>query len=193
MRIQYNAPVVLTFAIICTMVLAINQFLISGFIPALFTVSPGMSWSNPLSYLRLVSHIAGHADWQHLLSNFTFILLLGPILEEKYGSSNLLLMMFLTGLATGIMQVTFFSEGLMGASGIVFMMIVLSSLTNFRSGRIPLTFILVALLFLGTEVTNSMRSDNISQFAHIIGGICGAIFGFMMRKKEPTTPQTRAW
>ena len=68
--------------------------------------------------------------------------------------------------------------GLLGASGVVFMFILLSSVTNARRGRIPLTFVLVVLLFLGQEVWNGLTQDNVSQFAHVIGGLCGAAFGF---------------
>jgi membrane associated rhomboid family serine protease len=67
----------------------------------------------------------------------------------------------------------------MGASGVVFMMILLSSFTNFSHGEIPLTFILVLILYLGVQLYNSFGSDNISQFAHIIGGLCGSFFGFL--------------
>lgn len=184
MRLQYNAPVVLTYTLVCSFVLMLEPMF--HLTLPVFSVAPNMYWSDPLSYIRLVSHVVGHANWQHLVGNFTLILLLGPILEEKYGSLRLLQMMFFTALITGLLQVLFFHEGLMGASGIVFMMIVLSSLTNFRSGHIPLTFILVVILFLGGEVVNSFKADNISQFAHIIGGVCGAAFGF---SRKPTTRQ----
>jgi membrane associated rhomboid family serine protease len=70
----------------------------------------------------------------------------------------------------------------MGASGIVFMFIILSSLTNFRSGDIPLTFILVILLFLTREILEAFGNDNISQFAHVLGGITGSVFGFRYAK-----------
>jgi membrane associated rhomboid family serine protease len=123
------------------------------------------------------------------MSNFTFILLIGPILEEKYGSSRLLLMILFTGLVTGLLQVAVFTDGLMGASGIVFMMIILGSFVNVRSGDIPLTFILVAVLFLGREVVQALGEDQISQFAHIIGGICGGIFGFALNGGQ--TPPAR--
>jgi membrane associated rhomboid family serine protease len=101
--------------------------------------------------------------------------------EEKYGSKRLLIMILLTALVTGILNILFFNTGLLGASGIVFMLILLSSFTNVRNGEIPITFILVAFLFLGKEVLESIQNDNISQFAHIIGGICGSIFGFRSR------------
>jgi len=144
-----------------------------------FTVYPTMSVTNPVDYFRLFSHVMGHGGWEHLVGNFTFILLLGPILEEKYGSQNLLFMMFITAIITGILNILLFPSGLLGASGIVFMFILLSSVVNAQKGKIPLTFILVALLFLGKEVISILEADNISQFAHIVGGICGAVFGFI--------------
>jgi rhomboid protease GluP len=107
--------------------------------------------------------------------------LVGPIVEEKYGSKSLLIMILITALITGILNILFFNAGLLGASGIVFMLILLSSFTNVRSGEIPVTFILVAILFLGREVFESLQNDNISQFAHIIGGICGSVFGYKVK------------
>jgi membrane associated rhomboid family serine protease len=145
---------------------------------AFFTVGSSMSFFNPLDYLRLFSHPIGHAGWGHLFGNFSLILLLGPLIEEKYGSSTLLIMMLLTALATSILNILFLTTGLRGASGIVFMLIVLSSITNIKSGKIPLTFILVVLIYIGNEFMSSLKADNISQFAHIIGGICGSVFGF---------------
>ena len=81
----------------------------------------------------------------------------------------------------------FFSTGLYGASGIVFMLILLSSLSRVKSGHIPLTFILVVALFLGKEILNSLRPDGVSQFAHIVGGLCGSVFGFLKREKPTPT------
>jgi uncharacterized membrane protein YdcZ (DUF606 family) len=72
----------------------------------------------------------------------------------------------------------------MGASGVVFMMILLASFTNFSEGEIPLTFILILILYIGREVFNSFRQDNISEFAHIIGGLCGSLFGFFRPAKK---------
>jgi membrane associated rhomboid family serine protease len=116
-----------------------------------------------------------------MVGNFSFILLIGPILEEKYGSKMLLSLIFFTALVTGILNAVFFNNALLGASGIVFMMILLVSFANVQKGKIPLTFILVALLYLGQEVYQAVSSaDNISQFAHIIGGICGGIFGYVI-------------
>jgi len=86
-------------------------------------------------------------------------------------------MMFITSLITGVLNVLLFPTALLGASGIVFMFIILSSITNLQKGEIPLTFILISVLFLGKEVLSAFGEDNVSQFAHIIGGVFGGVFG----------------
>jgi membrane associated rhomboid family serine protease len=127
-----------------------------------------------------MSHVLGHKDLSHLASNFSVILLIGPILEEKYGSRMLLVMILATTLVTGVLNTFFFSTGLMGASGVVFMMILLGSFANHRPGEIPLTLLVVAGIYLAGEVGPVIRGqeDGVSHFAHILGGLCGAVFGF---------------
>ena len=149
-----------------------------------FAVGTSINLADPLSIFSLFSHVIGHSSIQHLLGNLTFILLLGPIIEEKYSSRFTLFMIVITALITGILNVTFFSTGLLGASGIVFMLILLVSFTNTEDGKIPLTFILVALLFVGKEILQILDSDQISQFAHIIGGVCGSVFGFLGKRNN---------
>lgn len=148
-----------------------------------FAVGTTLS-AHPVSIFTLFSHVIGHGSIEHLLGNMTFILLLGPIVEEKYGSFKTVLMIALTALVTGLINVMFFDTGLLGASGIVFMLILLVSFTNMKDGKIPLTFILVALLFIGKEVIQSMQADHVSQAAHIIGGFCGSVFGFILGRKR---------
>lgn len=182
MRLQYNSPVILTFSLLAVAIHFINV-LFPQFTYRFFVVRPYMSLLNPLDYFRLISHVLGHADWRHLLGNITYILLLGPILEEKYGSVNLLLMIIFTAFLTGVLNVLLFSSGLLGASGIVFMLIILASIVDVKAGEIPLTFVLVAGIFIGTEILKALNEDNISQMGHIVGGTFGALFGFMFITK----------
>ena len=182
MRIRYNAPVILTFSLLATAVLVADQ-LSSGFARTYFSCPDRLSGAGALEYLRLFTYVLGHRGWLHLMSNLSFVLLIGPVLEEKYRSGPMLLMLLVTALATGILNVLLFNTGLMGASGIVFMLILLSSFTNIRSGEIPLTFLLVVVLFLAREVLNILAEDDISQFAHILGGFCGSLFGFLFTRR----------
>ncbi len=55
----------------------------------------------------------------------------------------------------------------------------LASFTDFREGEIPITFILVAAIFIGQQVYEGIAvQNNISIMAHIVGGIVGAIIGY---------------
>lgn len=179
MKLEYNAPVILTFTLIATAVMIIDG-IFGSFTSALFAFRGTFDFAAPLDYVRLFSYTMGHANWPHLMGNFAIILLIGPILEEKYGSTDLLFMMGVTALVSSSLSILFFDNGGLGASGIVFMLIMLSSFANFRSGTIPMTFILVALLYLGEEVVRAFSNDNISQFGHIVGGIVGGLFGFKL-------------
>lgn len=178
LRIRFNSPVVLTFALLCVGVFFLNEFL-GGSLRNMFLLSPHLNFGNITEWPTLITYVIGHADMAHLLGNMTFILLLGPILEEKYGSKLLLIMMLLTAIFTGLLNIFLFDTGVLGASGIVFMFIILVSFTNVKQGEIPVTFILVMLLFVGKEVMQSLENDQVSQFAHILGGICGSFFGFI--------------
>jgi membrane associated rhomboid family serine protease len=186
MKIKYNAPTVLSFTFISAVLLLLNQTIFRGLTQTWFMVSGrgGFHFGSLRSWVTLFTHVLGHADINHFLSNFSFILLIGPILEENYGSRGLLIMIALTALITGALNVLFFPSFLLGASGVVFMMILLASFTNFNKGEIPLTFILVLILYVGRELINSFKSDNISEFAHIVGGFCGSLFGFFRPVKK---------
>lgn len=179
MKLKFNSPVILGFSLICVVVFVLDK-LMAGTLMPFFTLG-NVNASSGLSILTLFTHVIGHASIEHLLGNLTFILLLGPIVEEKYGDMRTLFMMLITAFVTGILNLLFFHTGLMGASGIVFMLILLVSFTNTKSGEIPVTFILIAILFIGKEVIESLKTDQISQFAHIIGGLCGSVFGFVTR------------
>lgn len=175
--ISYNAPVVLTFALVSLIALILNM-LTNGMTNRLFFSVYRSNFS--LAYvIRLVGHCLGHANWSHYAGNMTLFLLLGPILEDKYGSGKLLLMIVITAVISGLLNILLFPQiALLGASGIVFMFIVLTSASCMVDDRIPLTMILIIVIYLGAEVMNALtKQDSISQFMHIIGGVCGAVFG----------------
>ncbi len=178
MRINYNAPVVLTFSIAAVLIFLFSALVSESITTTLFVVRPTFSFTKILDYFRIVSHVLGHASFQHLFGNLILILLLGPILEEKYGSSTILTIMLVTAFATGLINVLFFSQGLLGASGIVFAFIILASIVNMRANSIPLSFLLVSAIFIGSELVQVFQQDDISQMAHIVGGMVGAVFGF---------------
>lgn len=185
LRLTFNAPVVLFFAALCLLA-TILSYLTAGKSTELFFMTYHSSLLSPLTYIRFVTHIFGHEGWEHFIGNMSYILLLGPMLEEKYGSKKIVEVIIITALVTSLINYLFFwHTALYGASGIVFAFILLSSFTSFREGEIPITFILVAMIYLGQEIYNSIvLNNNISYMAHILGGVIGGIIGFSINKKS---------
>ena len=184
-KITWNAPVILTFVSVCLAVTCLN-YLTKGKSNALVFITYHSSLRSPLTYLRFFTHVLGHVNWTHLVGNMSYILLLGPMLEEKYKSRTLVEVIAIAALITALINYVFFPEiALCGASGVVFAFILLSSFTSFKEGEIPLTFLLVALFFIGQQVVQGLTvEDNISNMAHIVGGVVGGLTGYMLNKKE---------
>ena len=184
-KLTYNSPVILTFAAVCIAVFIVNE-ISRGFINRLLFICYGHgSFINPLTYVRVFTYVFGHASFSHLAGNLTMLLLVGPIVEERYGSWNISIMMVVTALAGGILNTLFFSTGILGASGIVFLMIILSAFTGVKKGEIPLTLILIAVIYLGQEIYSGLFvNDNVSHFGHLCGGFSGLGFGTYFYKKK---------
>lgn len=184
LRITINAPVILGFASGC--VIATLLGLISGgTITRLFFATYREPLTSPLMYLRLFTHVLGHNDLGHLMGNMAYILLLGPILEEKYGQTKVIEIILVTAFVTGLINnLLFGSIMLCGASGVVFAFILLTSFTGFQEGEIPLTFILVAVIYLGQQIWEGLTvKDNVSNLSHILGGTVGAGFGYVLNRR----------
>lgn len=185
--IIYNSPVVLSFALISLLVLLIGKITANASNALLFSVYRS-SMLNPLFYIRLFGHVLGHSGWQHYINNMMMFLLVGPMLEEKYGSKDLLFLILITAVVTGIVHIIVSPAALLGASGVVFMMITLSSVTSVKKGKIPLTLIFVVILYLGQQIINGIFvKDNISQLTHIVGGVLGIVFGLIIPAIENNT------
>lgn len=185
LKISFNSPVILGFTLICLLSLLLGYLTKGTSTYTLFSVYRS-SLLNPLTYIRLIGHVFGHANWQHFIGNIMLILVVGPLLEEKYGSSNMIVVILSTALVTGIVNIILFPHiRLLGASGVVFALILLSSFTSIKDGSIPMTFILVAVVYIGGQVYNGLFvHDNVSNLTHIIGGIIGASLGYVMNKNK---------
>ena len=180
-----NSPAVLGFALACLAALLINQFTGDKANKLLF-MTYHSSLKNVLTYVRFFTHVIGHSSWTHFIGNMSYILLLGPALEEKHGPSKIFEVIGITALVTGLVNWFFFPNvALCGASGVVFAFILLISFANVRSGEIPVTVILVALIFLGEQVYDGIFiRDNVSNLSHVLGGFVGAVAGYNLNLRR---------
>lgn len=182
-RVKLNAPAILAFAMMCFATQLLNILTKGKSNELVFSVYRS-SLLNPMTYVRCVCHVFGHADWEHLLGNMMYLLILGPMLEEKYGTANIVFVMLVTAIVTGIINMIVFPYvRLLGASGIVFAFILLASITTTAAKTIPLTFILVAAMYIGQQIYQGIFvQDDISQLTHIVGGVVGSVLGFVMNR-----------
>jgi len=182
MKITFNSPAILAFSFLCVVVYILSNTL--GLGTGVFALPSSFHFDKFSSYFNLFSYAFCHKDANHIIMNLSLILLLGPIIEEKYGTKKTIIIFFSTILITAIFHILFFDYGLIGASGIAFALIILASLVNFKNKEIPITFVLVAIIYIGREVVNLFEADQVSQFAHIIGGCIGAYFGFKFKSNS---------
>lgn len=181
-KVYVNAPITLLFVIMCLMTIVLDS-VSNGATTELFFSTYGSSWLSPMTYLRLVGHVFGHQNLSHLISNSLYLLLLGPILEEKY-HDKLIVVIVVTAIVTGVFHNLVEPDVvLLGSSGVVFAFILMASITGKENG-IPITLILVAILWLGQEIYAGINAtDNISQITHIIGGLSGGLLGMRFKNK----------
>lgn len=183
LKISFNSPIILGFFFICFTALILNKAT-GGWTNRTFFSVYRSSFLHPLTYIRMIGHIFGHADWNHFMGNMTLLLVVGPLLEEKYGSDKIILVIAVTAFVTGIVNFVFFPQvQLLGSSGVVFAFILLSSLTSMEEGKIPMTFLLVFIIYIGGQIYDGIFvKNNVANLTHIIGGIMGAVLGYILNR-----------
>ena len=191
LKVSYDAPVTLSFVIICAFFFLLNSFVIKsgalGKILASPTTQAGalpFIVSQPVSYIRLLLHVFGSTDGSGLITNLILVMLLGPAMEERYGSVIIGIMIFVSALFSGVLNACFCSESLVGAVPVVCMMIFLNSFMSFSKKTFPLSFAAVIVLFVFLEVFSGAGAVRI--IICIAGGLCGSLFAFL------TSPKVKA-
>nr|MCR4674866.1 rhomboid family intramembrane serine protease [Lachnospiraceae bacterium] len=117
LKITFNAPVTLGFVFLCFLVtfLGVSS---GGETTRNYFMVYRSPWNSPFTYLRLFTHVLGHSGWEHFIGNAAYLLLLGPVIEEKHGSKILIHVIIITAVVTGLINIIFFpGVALCGASG----------------------------------------------------------------------------
>ena len=199
LKVSYDAPVTLSFVIICAVLFLLNSFLIKngglGKLLASPTTQAGtlpFIVKQPVSYLRLFLYIFGTGqtagamtgEGSVLITNLILIMLLGPSMEERYGSVIIGIMIFVSALFSGVLNACFCTESLVGAVPVVSMMIFLNAFMSFSKKTFPLSFAAVVVLFVFLEIFSGAGAVKV--IICIAGGLCGSLFAFL------TSPKVKA-
>ena len=205
-KVAYDAPVTLTFVFICVIIFLLNIFFVksgknlglekifasptsqAGVLPFIPTVS--------LSYVRLLLYIFGSSGAGDIASggasvlftNLILIMLLGPAMEERYGSVIIGIMMFVSALFSGVLNACFCETSLIGAVPVVSMMIFLNAFMSFSKKKFPLSFAAVMILFVVLQIFDGAGAIRI--IICIAGGLCGSLFAFLTSPKMKAEKKT---
>ena len=192
-KVILDAPVPVFFVVICTLFYLIDLLLLKNNNSLNLTSSPTTAGgalpfliSQPLSYLRLFLYVFGFSSPQLLVTDLIFIMLLGPAIEERYGSVVIAIMMAVSALFSGVLNACFCKTSLRGASCIIFMLIFLNSFMSLSKKKIPLSFIMVICMYIAREFFEKTSSGIVGILICLAGGLCGSLFAFL------TSPKARA-
>lgn len=177
---SYNSVVILSYFFICLIILIVN-YLLKDKLNNFLVFRRGNIF-NPMNYIRIITSGFCHKDWEHFKNNFVIILLIGPLLEEKYGSINILYMILITSFVSSVFHLIFYNSVAIGASDNAYMFIVLCSIVNIGDGKIPITLLLIILFYVLDEFIMFVfhKKDNVSHDSHIIGAFLGFVFGYFI-------------
>lgn len=188
-KIEIDAPLTTTFIFICLVVQLLSIVLGREFVLQYFAVPTiwDFRFLSPYSYVRIVSQTMGHSSWSHLGGNVTHLLLVGPACEYEFGAYNMIRIICWTALASSITHMLLgpTNSVQLGASGVVFMLILLNSLIEAKIGRIPLTFIIQVFFWCYKEIVlQLLRNDGVSHVAHLTGALVGTIAGYYLHEEK---------
>ena len=198
-RIDIDAPLTLGFAAACALVHILGAAFGFRFTVQYFSVSSMVRDFRPmypLSYWRLVSHIFGHSSWEHLNSNMINLLLVGPACEREFTTLGLTKIYLWTAVCSALAHMLLGAPDAaqLGASGLVFMLILLNSLLSARTGRYPLTFIVQVGLWVNKEVVAQMlQHDKVSHIAHLSGALVGTVAGYQLHSDKVKAKAVAQW
>ena len=183
--LQMNAPFTLILVLLSFLIHLINRYTDGAAVRVVFSVYHS-SLRDPLTYVRFVFHVLGNADWKTLYVSMIPILVLGPNLEERYGTVQIFAGSMATVVLSGIIHFAAFPNGevMMGAEGVMYMMYLLATVGGSKAGGIPLTMLLVLVAYSMMEI-QSVGAGAILRIDHIVGALCGVLMGMSLRAAPP--------
>ena len=193
LKFSYDAPVTITFSLVCIIVFLLDKFVFKNYLGTNILCSPTaasgvlpFNFGEVLSYPRLILYVFSSTSVSLLLTNLIFIILLGPSMEERYGSVVIGIMIAVSSLFSGVLTACFCKESLTGSAPIVFMMIFLSAFMSFSKKKLPMSFIMIIGMFIAVEILNKGANGVVGVLINMAGGLCGSLFAFL------TSPKARA-
>ncbi|MCR5764442.1 MAG: hypothetical protein K6G09_00540 [Treponema sp.] len=191
-KFNYDAPVTLTFTLLSVLLFVIDFIFLKERLNSSIFITPTVSgdfqfsFSSLNSYLRLFLYIFGRESTLLFFSRLVIITLLGPRMEERYGSAVIGIMILVSTFFTGVLFASCCKVSFNGSTPIVFMLILLDMLFHISKKTVSLSSALATALFIACLFINPNENGLVGILIVLAGGLCGSLFAFM------ASPKTRA-
>ncbi len=213
-KFLFDSPVSIIFVLLTVAVFVADIFL-KGKITELACTCRSMKVAenafnirNPMDYVRVLAHVFGNENWNQILINSTIMLLLGTTLEERYGSKIVTLMAIIASVVSGVLTVCAPPMMNCGADSILFMFIILASLTALAKKTVSFSWLLVFAAFTAQKIYTlnneqifarisydsgfmQILQNNLPVFISLAGGLCGSLLGFLIAPKSSKTQRVQ--
>lgn len=195
LKFSYDAPVTITMALLLLVLFMIDSLIIKSPVIAKFLMAPTtasgtvpFAFSSPKALLGVLLHIFSYTDLSQLLCDVVFLLLLGPFMEERYGSVIIGIMIFVASLFSGVLNACFCKAPVSGAACVVFMLILLDFLMSLSKKKIAAASLFALIIFVVRLATAKSENGFVDVVIVMAGGLCGSLFAFIA---SPKARQTR--
>ena len=199
LKFIYDAPVTLTFALVSLLLFVLDIFALKGKLNSIWLITPTtaagqfpFAFSDFHSIIRLFVHVFASPDRYVLLCNLIFILLLGPSMEERYGSVIIGIMIFVAALFSGVLNACFCKNPVGGAEPVVFMLILLWTMMHLSRSKISASSLAVIILFICMELFSKNPNGVVGVAIVAAGGLCGSLFAFLTSPKAHKAKKNEA-
>ncbi len=142
---------------------------------------------------QLVTHMFAHGSFFHIFFNMYALWLFGAVLEKTWGPKRFLIFYLVCGLAAGLTQMFFVSQGAaIGASGAVMGLLAAFAYTfpNVEFYILPIPFPIkakyLAIIYAAIDLFGGFSGggDNVAHFAHLGGLAMGFILAIIWNKTD---------
>ncbi|MDD7416751.1 MAG: rhomboid family intramembrane serine protease [Treponemataceae bacterium] len=181
--VSFDSPVGLVLVILLV-VMAIIERLVPS-IDWLFVCpckagnSAAFDYRNVADYFRILLYPFGFSSWNQLTANLVFILLLFPKIESVFGKLFSSMLVLITVAFAGVICVCFSNSVIYGTSGIVCMLLILAIFISADKRQIPLSYILLAVIYFAREIVSIIDTNTIEVFCHFAGSLAGSLVGIL--------------
>ena len=199
LKFVYDAPVMLTFALAVLVIFVLDTFVVKGKLAEKWLLSPTsaegslpFAFSDFTSIFRLFLHVLGGRDIPFLICNLIFIRLLGPEMEERYGSVIIGIMIFVAALFSGVLNACFCKIPVSGSEPVVFMLILRCAMMHLSRSTVSASALVVIILFAVMLVLRKNPNGVVGVVITLAGGLCGSLFAFLTSPKARKAKKNEA-